>query len=100
MWASGLAVALSVILLFASLPPKAGAYVLEGPHILELTAQAMGRLTSLKINQKLLIYPQTPDMAPSALDETVFYVMPQRFRSDIASDPDPPNASGGRLTSP
>lgn len=78
--------ALAVILLFAILPQKAGAYVLEGPHVLERTAQAMGKLSTLKINQKLLIYPQTPDNTPNVLDETVFYVMPQRFRSDIVSD--------------
>lgn len=84
--AAGLMAAFSVILLCAILPQKAGAYVLEGPHLLELTAQAMGKLTTLRINQKLLIYPQTPDNTPTVLDETVFYVMPQRFRSDITTD--------------
>jgi hypothetical protein len=78
--------ALAVILLFTILPPKAGAHVLEGPQVLELTARAMGKLSTLKIDQKLLIYPQTPDNTPTVLDETVFYVMPLRFRSDTVSD--------------
>ena len=84
--AAGLLVALSVILLCAIFPDQAGAYVLEGPHVLDLTARAMGKLTTLKINQKLLIYPQTPDEIPTVLDETDIYVMPRRFRSDTVSD--------------
>lgn len=85
-WAAGLTAALSVILLTAIWSPAAAAHVLEGPHVLELTAKAMGRLTSLKIDQKRLIYPQTEDEGPTVLDETVVYVMPRRFRSDIVSD--------------
>ena len=75
-----------VILLSTIWPPTVGAYVLGGPHVLELTAKAMGKLTTLKVDQKLLIYPQTPDALPKALDETVIYVIPRRFRSDIVSD--------------
>jgi hypothetical protein len=85
-WAAGLMAALAVILAGAIWPPTAGAYVLEGPHVLELTAQAMGKLTTLKIEQKLLIYPPTEDAFPTVLDETATYVMPRRFRSDIVSD--------------
>jgi hypothetical protein len=46
----------------------------------------MGKITALQANQKLLIYPQTPETLPMVYDETAIYVMPERFRSDILSD--------------
>ena len=70
----------------ATAPDPAGATVLEGPHILELTAEAMGDIASLQAVQKLLVYPQLPETEPTVLDETATYVMPERFRSDIVSD--------------
>lgn len=79
-------VALSVTLFTTISTQRAGASVLQGPHILELTARAMGRIAALHVNQKLSINSQTPDEAPVAFDETVIYVMPERFRSDIVSD--------------
>ncbi|MCB2149233.1 MAG: hypothetical protein KQI81_22320 [Deltaproteobacteria bacterium] len=79
-------VVFSVMLLTATTPGQAGAYVLEGPHVLELSAEAMGSIAVLQANQKLLIYPQTPEAAPTVYDETAIYVMPERFRSDIVSD--------------
>jgi outer membrane lipoprotein-sorting protein len=84
--AAGLMAALLVILLGAIWSQAAFAYVLEGPHILDLTAKAMGKLPPLKIDQKLLIYPLMSDAFPTVLDETVIYVMPRRFRSDIVSE--------------
>lgn len=83
---AGLLVALAVMFITVIRPPAAGAYVLEVPHVLDLTARAMGKLTALKIDQKLIIYPRAPDDFPTVLDETAIYVMPQRFRSDIVSD--------------
>lgn len=62
------------------------AYVLEGPHVLQLTAEAMGTIAALQVEQKLLIYPQTPEAAPAVYDETAIYVMPERYRSDIVSE--------------
>ncbi|MEE4112801.1 MAG: hypothetical protein V2I40_08295 [Desulfobacteraceae bacterium] len=76
----------SVMILTATTPGQAVAYILEGPHVLELSAEAMGTFASLQANQKLIIYPQTPDSAPTFYDETATYVMPERFRSDIVSD--------------
>ena len=70
----------------AAVPHRAGAYVLEGPHILTLTAKALGKIASLQASQKLLIYPQAPETAPTVFDEIAIYVMPERFRSDIVSD--------------
>ena len=77
---------LSVMFLTATTPDPASAYVLEGPHLLELCAKAMGKITALQANQTLLIYPQLPETAPTIYDETATYVMPERFRSDIVSD--------------
>jgi hypothetical protein len=62
------------------------AYVLEGPHVLQLTAEALGTIATLQVEQKLLIYPQTPEALPAVYDETAIYVMPERFRSDIVSE--------------
>ena len=84
--AAGCMAALSIWFLAAAVPTPAGAYVLEGPHVLELTAKAMGRMATLQMEQKLIIYPQTPDAAPAVYDQTAIYVMPERFRSDIVSD--------------
>ncbi|BBO75108.1 hypothetical protein DSCW_25250 [Desulfosarcina widdelii] len=66
-------------------PVPSDAYVLEGPHVLQLTAEAMGTIATLELEQKLLIYPQTPETAPAVYDETTIYAMPERFRSDIVS---------------
>ncbi len=78
--------AMSVMLIMAAVPHRAGAYVLEGPHILTLTAKALGKITTLQASQKLLIYHQAPETAPTVFDEIAIYVMPERFRSDIVSD--------------
>ena len=76
----------SVIFLTATTPGAAVAYVLEGPHVLELCADAMGTIAVLQANQKLIVHPQTPETPATVYDETATYVMPERFRSDIVSD--------------
>ncbi len=76
----------SVMFLTATTPGQGLAYVLEGPHVLELSAKAMGTIAALQASQKLLIYPQTAESAPAVYDQTATYVMPERFRSDIVSD--------------
>ncbi len=65
---------------------RAWTYILEGPHILELTAEAMGRITAIRMTQKRLVYGEAPDAPPTQYDETAIYIMPERFRSDIVSD--------------
>lgn len=85
-WAAVTMAAMSIMLAMAAAPHPAVAYVLEGPHVLELSAEAMGKIAALQANQKLLIYPQTPETAPTVYDETATYVMPERFRSDLVSD--------------
>ncbi len=78
--------ALALLLVTATTPGPAVAYVLEGPHVLELSAEAMGTIAALQANQKLLVYSPMPETAPTVYDETATYVMPERFRSDIVSD--------------
>ena len=85
-WAAFIIAAMSVMLVMAAMPHRTDAYVLEGPHVLDLTARAMGKIAALRVEQKLIIYPQTPETAPTVFDETAIYVMPERFRSDIASE--------------
>lgn len=78
--------AVLILLLMAAVPNRVGAYVLDGPHVLDLSAKAMGRIAALQVEQKLLIYPQSPEATPTVFDETATYVMPERFRSDIVSE--------------
>jgi hypothetical protein len=93
--------AAAATLLFSAAPDPADAYVLGGPQILDLTADAMGRIGAIKVTQRLTVYPQraektaTPAVsdetaakppAPTVFDETAIYVMPERFRSDLVSD--------------
>ena len=64
-WAAVTMAAMSIMLAMAAAPHPAVAYVLEGPHVLELSAKAMGKFAALQANQKLLSYPQTPETAPT-----------------------------------
>ncbi|HSO18716.1 MAG TPA: hypothetical protein VLT88_04625 [Desulfosarcina sp.] len=81
-----LSAVLSAALVAAYPARTVAAHVLEGPHVLDLTAEAMGRIAALQVDQKLLIYPESPDVTPTVLDETATYIMPQRFRSDIQAE--------------
>ena len=85
-----LTAALAAMLFLAAVPSGAQAYVLTGPHILELTAEAMGPIASLAVDEKLLVYPPLQERPATVLDETALYVMPLRFRSVTVVD--------GRLT--
>ncbi|WP_319521280.1 hypothetical protein [uncultured Desulfosarcina sp.] len=85
-WAACRLAALFLWFTAVVLPSPSVAYVLEGPHVLQLTAEALGTIATLQVENKLLIYPQTPEAAPAVYDETAIYVMPERFRSDIVSE--------------
>ena len=85
-WAACWMAALSVYICTLAAPVPSGAYVLEGPHVLQLTAEALGTIAALRVEQKILIYPQEPEATPTVFDETAIYVMPERFRADIASE--------------
>lgn len=61
------------------------AYVLQGPHILELMAQKLGITERLMVSQKLILYDDSLKKGAVELDETLRYVFPEAFRSDIVS---------------
>lgn len=85
-WAACWMAALLLLCLTTVAPGPAGAYVLEGPHIIELSADAMGGVAALQVDQKIIVYNQMPEQPPLVFDETATYVMPERFRSDLVSD--------------
>jgi len=64
----------------------AAAYVLKGPHLLELMVESIGEADRLLIEQKLILYENSQETTPVELKETVRYVFPETFRSDIRSD--------------
>ncbi len=72
----------AVLFVGPGMPEKGWSAVLEGPHILDLTARALGPIAALQTSQKRIVYPQTPETFPGVFDETATYVMPNRFRAD------------------
>lgn len=62
------------------------AYVLPGPHLLDLMTAKSGRADRIQVLQKLLIYDSHPANAPAVVSETVRYRFPGAFRSDAASE--------------
>ena len=63
----------------------ANAYVLQGPHILELMTQNLGEAKRLLVSQKLLLHNDSSQKSSVELSETLRYVLPKTFRSDISS---------------
>ncbi len=61
-------------------------YVLPGPHILELMTTKSRKAKTLLVSQKLIIYDSDLNSAPVELHETLKYMFPDSFRSDIESD--------------
>ncbi len=87
--------ALLCICLIISLLLEADAYVLSGPHILDLMVKKFGGTKRLQVNQKLIVYPKDPNNQtaiqtdnqkyPVELEETLSYQFPEHFRADIIS---------------
>ena len=65
---------------------ETSAYVLQGPHILELMVQKTGKARSLKVTQRLVLQEGDPDENGIELTETLRYSFPEKFRSDIESE--------------
>ncbi len=63
----------------------ANAYVLQGPHLLELMAQNLRKTKSLFVSQKLIFYDESFEDGKIELKETLKYIFPEKFRSDIVS---------------
>ena len=63
----------------------AHAYVLSGPHILELMISKYGKAKRLLISQNQTVFTPDAQAAGIELKETVRYVFPEIFRSDLRS---------------
>ena len=63
----------------------AHAYILSGPHILELMISKYGKAKRLLISQKQTVFTSEAPAAGIELRETVRYVFPENFRSDLRS---------------
>jgi len=73
-------------IIFICLGTLANAYVLRGPHILELMTQKLGKAKGLLVSQKLVLYDDTQQKIEDELTETLRYIFPETFRSDILSE--------------
>ena len=71
------------------------AYILRGPHLLELLTRQYGNPGSLMVVQKVLFYEAASGKVLTEADETLRYVFPNVFRSDSVS----PHASRVHLVS-
>ncbi|MDL1967338.1 MAG: hypothetical protein LWW97_02010 [Deltaproteobacteria bacterium] len=65
---------------------SANAYVIPGPHLLELMIEKLGSGKSLLISQKLSLYDVSPEKNIIELKETLRYNFPEEFRSEIQSE--------------
>jgi hypothetical protein len=61
------------------------AYILRGPHLLELLTKQYGSTESLMVVQKVLFYEAASGKILAEADETLRYVFPDVFRSDSIS---------------
>ncbi len=73
------------LVIFSFVCVQVNAYVLQGPHILELMTQKLGKLERLMVSQKLIFYDDSQEKGAVELVETLRYVFPETFRSDILS---------------
>lgn len=77
---------LSVGLLLVLCAPPAGAYILRGPHIVDLMVRQMGRPDTLLITQRVSYHDRFLKEGVVEARETVRYVFPDTFRSDSSSE--------------
>ena len=65
---------------------RANAFVLMGPHILELMRKELGTAEQLFVSQKLILYQDYLEEGAIVLEEKLRYIFPDTFRSDIFSE--------------
>lgn len=79
-----------VLAAFTCFYSHSDAYVLQGPHLLELMTKKLGGAKRLLIFQKLVIYNNGYNNGSQSdtveLNETLRYAFPEKFRSDIDSE--------------
>ncbi|UCD30987.1 MAG: hypothetical protein JSV38_09190, partial [Desulfobacterales bacterium] len=76
-------ISLSVL---ASTHLAANAYVLQGPHILDIMTKRLGKATSLLVSQNLILHDSNPVQSAARVGETLRYIFPATCRSDIVSE--------------
>ncbi len=64
----------------------AGGYLLKGSHLLDIMIEKLSGPQTLMVTQKVIIPSATPEEAAIHLDETIRYLHPKAFRSDIQSE--------------
>ena len=64
---------------------RSHAYILRGPHLLELMTRQYGESKSLMVVQKVLFYEPVSGEMMAEADETLRYLFPNVFRSDSIS---------------
>ncbi len=77
-----------VCLLMIGVPGGLGvarAYVLQGPHVIDLMVQKLGPAERLFVSQSLTVYDYMHPDGQMELTETLRYVFPEMFRSDAVS---------------
>ena len=62
------------------------AYVLKGSHLLRLMTRQLGQKQGLLINQKHIVYDDRLPQGRIELNETLRYLFPDKFRSDLRSE--------------
>jgi outer membrane lipoprotein-sorting protein len=65
---------------------SAAAYVLPGTHILELMATKSRKAKTLLVSQKLVIHDNDTNEDSVEFNETLRYIFPGSFRSDVESE--------------
>ncbi len=77
--------AIVVLILIVMVSSPVSGYVLTGSQLLELVVAKLGKAKSLKIKQKLVLYDNKLEDGSVELDETVKYLFPEMFRSEVIS---------------
>ncbi len=81
---------ISAILFFLLMTVSIGepvyAYLLQGPHVLDLMIAKLGKARGVWVSQTLEIYRSGAQQPPVELDETLRYGFPEMFRSDIETE--------------
>ena len=62
------------------------AYVLPGPFLLKLMTQNLGIANRLLVTQKLVLHDDDSNKSTDELSETLKFIFPKTFRSDIVSE--------------
>jgi outer membrane lipoprotein-sorting protein len=62
---------------------SARAYIFPGAFILELVSRNFAGVQSMKVEQKVVIDDSAMEASPVELDETIQFLIPGRFRSEI-----------------